>query len=172
VKQSYIALNYCVPSTRLDVMRTWAVWCCLLSACLDSTGCERIASAQARATSHPTPPCVRPRLGRRLMGANESVSPPYTVPSNDNPTERSCGRYRYHEYSSCCADRDYLLLPSSNMSGYLPTSFTPARIATDLSNNPHLCGSITTLPSTFMYNDSSPYINIYNTKVCLRYGQP
>jgi hypothetical protein len=47
----------------------------------------------------------------------------------------------------CCDGMDVFNIHGENVSGHLPQSFTPARILTDLSMNPALCGTITTLPT-------------------------
>ena len=72
----------------------------------------------------------------------------------------------------CCgAVENYIEMADTSTSGRLPDTFLPAKVYTNLSNNPGLCGSIKKLPIWYdtvtVINNPPVLVNLYNTSVQL-----
>ena len=83
----------------------------------------------------------------------------------------ACGSRTLDELGAdCCATLDVVDLRNKNTSGHLPSTFTPARIFTDLSLNPELCGTIKSLPARSTSTpvvDTSPPLALVRSQVAL-----
>lgn len=69
--------------------------------------------------------------------------------------------------ADCCGSLVTLNASLSGLNGTLPAMFTLARASTDLSHNPLLCGTITSLPPAPSSPYPPPYVRLYNSAVQL-----
>lgn len=102
------------------------------------------------------------------VAINEGLIP--NVPAVNTP----CGPGTLDtEFANCCARLDSVSKAGQGLSGQLPGGFQPAKVSTDLSSNPQLCGDITSMSSapaiedTVSNSTTTRYLNVFNTNVKL-----
>ncbi|GFR43204.1 hypothetical protein Agub_g4245 [Astrephomene gubernaculifera] len=161
-----------VDMTNQDVLET--MW--WTSACLNRTSTtKRVFAAILAPVLGDSPARVYNALSDFLSASDLCMdSAAFNVSCSERllglhpPNSTSCDAQDVNDLEGCCGLQDTLNGANLGVSGRLPSDFTLARNRTNLSDNPQLCGLVSTMsPRSRLSNSPPPYVELYNSKVQL-----